>query len=99
MRMAIQGKESFKKMLTAVPVMVALLAATIALVTDLRSRRIPNWLTLSAFSAGVVLNIVASGTQGGVSALEGAALGFGLLIPFYVLRVMGAGDVKLLAAC
>jgi prepilin peptidase CpaA len=86
-------------MLTAVPVVVAILAVSIALITDLRTRRIPNWLTVTAFLAGVVLNLVASGTQGGVSAIEGAALGFGLLIPFYVLRVMGAGDVKLLAAC
>ncbi|MCA1645318.1 MAG: prepilin peptidase [Chloroflexi bacterium] len=86
-------------MLTALPLVVAVFAASIALVTDLRSRRIPNWLTVTAFLAGVVLNLIASGTQGGLSALEGAALGFGLLIPFYLLRVMGAGDVKLLAAC
>jgi prepilin peptidase CpaA len=86
-------------MLTALPVVVALLVASIALVTDLRSRRIPNWLTVPALLLGLMLNLIVSGKDGGISALEGAALGFGLLIPFYLMRVMGAGDVKLLAAC
>ena len=86
-------------MFEVVPVVVAVLAASYALVTDVRSRRVPNWLTAGGFVAGILLNLLAFGPQGGLSALGGGALGFALLIPFYLMGVMGAGDVKLLAAC
>lgn len=76
----------------------AFLAATIALLTDVRGRRIPNWLTLSALAVGVVANLITGGADGMGSALAGAAIGFGLLLPFYLVGAMGAGDVKLLAA-
>jgi prepilin peptidase CpaA len=83
--------------LQAVPILIAVTAASIALVTDVRTRRIPNWLTLGACVFGLLLSLLVGGLQGGVSSLAGAALGFLLLIPFYVIRAMGAGDVKLLA--
>ena len=86
-------------MFEVVPVVVAVLAASYALVTDVRSRRVPNWLTAGSFVAGVALNLLVYGPQGALSALGGGALGFALLIPFYLMGVMGAGDVKLLAAC
>jgi prepilin peptidase CpaA len=78
--------------------MIAVLAAAIALVTDLRFRRIPNWLTGSALLAGLAANTFLNGAEGAVSSLEGAALGLAILLPFYLFRTMGAGDVKLLAA-
>lgn len=62
---------------------------------DIKSRRIPNWL--------VVTGLVSSlGTQaflgnGGFSAWSlGLLVGFGLFLPLYVMRAMGAGDVKLM---
>ena len=76
----------------------ALSAASLAAVIDVFSRRIPNWLTLAAFTGGVVLNGWLNGTGGVADALAGAVLGFALLLPFYAMRAMGAGDVKLLAA-
>ena len=82
----------------ALVIAVAILAASMALVTDVRTRRIPNWLTVSVLLAGLLVNMLANGTDGAVSALTGAALGFALLIPFYAMGAMGAGDVKLLAA-
>jgi prepilin peptidase CpaA len=88
----------------ALPFIAAALVASIALVTDLRSRRIPNWLTASGLLLGLAGHLWLDGLSGGLSALGGAALGFGLLFPFYVMRIMGvghavgAGDVKLLAA-
>ena len=85
-------------MFAAVPIVLAVGAVSIALVTDLRSRRVPNWLTAGAFMTGLVVNLLVFGPQGGLSALGGGALGFALLIPFYLLRAVGAGDVKLLAA-
>lgn len=77
---------------------VAIIAAVIALVTDVRHRRIPNWLTASTLVIGLVANTALHGIDGAVSSLAGAGLGLAILLPFYVFRTMGAGDVKLLAA-
>jgi prepilin peptidase CpaA len=72
--------------------------ASVAAVIDVRWRRIPNWLTFSALVGGLVLNLMRFGPPGGLVALGGAALGLGVLVPFYAIRAIGAGDVKLLAA-
>lgn len=68
-----------------------------ACVTDLRSRRIPNWLSLGGLLAGLLANSLLSGGLGLGSALMGAGLGLALFLPLYALRAMGAGDVKLMA--
>jgi prepilin peptidase CpaA len=70
----------------------------IAAVTDLRSHRIPNWLTYPAVVLGIGLHAASGGIGGCVFGLQGLFLGMGLLIVFYVLGGMGAGDVKLLGA-
>ncbi len=74
-----------------------LLAAAAA--SDLRERRVSNELNVMIFSCGVVFAAVFHGMGAGVlSAL--AATGVALLIwfPMFALRLMGAGDVKLIAA-
>lgn len=69
-------------------------------VYDFRQRRVPNWLVLAG--AAVALAALAFGAQPfGVawsSALLGAGAGFAFLLFFYVIRLMGAGDVKFAAA-
>ncbi|MDD2918565.1 prepilin peptidase [Rhodoferax sp.] len=82
-----------------------------AVVFDLRQRRIPNALVLLALGAGLFINLIgpqiwlrgtglltsypsALGAQG---ALLGALTGLAVFLPFYLLRAMGAGDVKLMA--
>ena len=72
----------------------AVLLATIAAWTDLRSRRIPNWLTVSGLVLGLITNTVLSGWVGLKASLEGAGLGLALLLPFVLLRSLGAGDWK-----
>jgi prepilin peptidase CpaA len=77
------------------------LAVLIATVTDLRSRRIPNWLTVSTLVLGFVLNALIaypSPVAGLWLAAKGFALAFGLNLVMYMLHMTGAGDVKLLAA-
>jgi prepilin peptidase CpaA len=70
-----------------------------AAVIDWRTCRIPNWLTVGGMLFGLLYNAVAHGfTAGLLPALAGLAVGLVLLLPLYVLRVMGAGDVKLMAA-
>lgn len=76
----------------------ALLLAVCAGWTDLRWRRIPNWLTVSGLLLGVVVNSVVSGLAGVKTSLLGVALGLALLLPFVLLRSLGAGDWKLAGA-
>jgi len=75
-----------------------MLLAAIAGWTDLRARRIPNWLTVPALLAGVAVNSVLSGWSGLKTSLLGAGLGLALLLPFVLLRSLGAGDWKLAGA-
>jgi prepilin peptidase CpaA len=80
------------------PWIPALLVATAAGITDWRYRRIPNWLTVSGFAAGVTVNTILYRWPGLKAALLGALLGLGLLLPFVLLRSLGAGDWKLAGA-
>jgi prepilin peptidase CpaA len=74
----------------------ALLA--LACISDLRTRRIPNVLTFSAIAAALVFHLLAGGWRAAGSSIAGCSLGALLFFPMFVLRGMGAGDVKLLAA-
>jgi prepilin peptidase CpaA len=65
---------------------------------DIRTRRIPNYLTLGVALAGLGFQLGSHGLSGLLHGFLGLALGFGLLIIPYILGGMGAGDVKALAA-
>ena len=71
-----------------------LLAAAVA--TDLRSHRIPNLLLLPALSLALMLHTLTGGTDGLIAAATGLTLGLAVLLPFYSVGGMAAGDVKLL---
>jgi prepilin peptidase CpaA len=77
---------------------LVIIFAGIAGWSDLRRRRIPNWLTVPGLVAGIVANSVVSGWPGARSSLLGAGLGLGLLLPFVLIRSFGAGDWKLVGA-
>jgi prepilin peptidase CpaA len=81
-------------------VLLVLLALLIgAAVYDVRYRKIPNWLSMSGIVLGFAINFAIGPPEGGVLfALKGFAAGFGLYLLLYVLRAMGAGDVKLMGA-
>ncbi len=84
------------------PTLLALIAtavvALIALVWDLRTRRIPNALTVSAFVAALVFHTVVGGMAGLGTSLAGFATGFGLLFVLWIIGGGGGGDVKLMGA-
>jgi prepilin peptidase CpaA len=80
------------------PGVVAVVTALIACATDLRTRRIPNAITVSSTLAAVAVQTVSGGIPGASHALGGALAGAALFFPFFALRGLGAGDVKLLAA-
>ena len=64
---------------------------------DLSSRRIPNYLTFGSAALALVYALATTGWSGVGIGLGGWALGVALFIPFFLLRGMGAGDVKLAA--
>ncbi|OLL28062.1 peptidase A24 [Burkholderia sp. SRS-W-2-2016] len=79
-----------------VPLCVIVLAI-VAASTDLTARRIPNRLIALGLAAALAVQMSLHGQLAGALAwLAGAACGFALLLPFYLLRGMAAGDVKLL---
>ena len=76
----------------------ALAAALLtAVVTDLRSQRIYNWLTFPLMLAGVVFHTVAFGLDGLAFSASGLGLGAAVMLLPFLLGMMGAGDVKLMA--
>lgn len=79
---------------------ILLLLVTAAAVFDLKSRRIPNGLVLVGLVASLILQIIFSSFSslyGFKNWGYGLLVGFGLFLPLYLLRAMGAGDVKLMA--
>ena len=77
---------------------VLVLMVAIAAVYDVRFRRIPNWLVLTGLVLGLGLNSYLFQWTGARASLLGICLAFGIYFPLYMLRGMGAGDVKLMAA-
>jgi prepilin peptidase CpaA len=80
------------------PWIPAVLVAIGAGILDWRYRRIPNWLTVSGLAAGVAVNTILYRWPGLKAALLGTLLGLGLLLPFVLVRSLGAGDWKLAGA-
>jgi len=77
---------------------LVLLFSLIAGWMDYRTRRIPNWLTVSGALWGIFLQVGATGPHGYHSALEGMGLALACLLPLVLLRAMGAGDWKMMGA-
>jgi prepilin peptidase CpaA len=69
-----------------------------AVASDARFHRVPNFLTLPALCAALLVSPWVGGAGGPIEALAGAALGFALLVGPYAIGGMGAGDVKALMA-
>jgi prepilin peptidase CpaA len=81
------------------PLTATLLGASAwAVREDLLAHRIPNRLTGSLLCLGCLLQFAFGGWSALGQAALGALVGLGILLPLYLLRAMGAGDVKLLAA-
>src|SRR6266581_3655070 len=75
-------------MMPPMPIRVTLsLVVLVAAITDLQSRRIPNWLTLPALPAGLIAQTV-----------YGDGFWPGLLGALFAVGAGGAGDVKLFTA-
>lgn len=78
--------------------LLAIGVAAVAVVTDLRRRRIPNALTVPAVVVGLAANAFVAGLAGLGWATAGLLIGGSLFLVPVTLGGMGAGDLKLLAA-
>lgn len=68
----------------------------VATFTDLASHRIPNLLLAPALSIALLSWVLSGGIGGVLFSLAGLGVGLIMLLPFYAVGAMGAGDVKLL---
>ena len=75
--------------------LIVLLAAAI---TDIRSYKIPNFLTFSGMLCGILYHTVQNGLSGFLFSTGGILVGMSLFILFYLSGGMGAGDVKLMGS-
>ncbi|MBN3523338.1 A24 family peptidase [Paenibacillus apiarius] len=69
-----------------------------AFITDIFTRKIPNKLTMTACAAAVVGHGIMNGWNGIAFSVAGALSGFGFMLLLFLVRAVGAGDVKLFAA-
>lgn len=78
---------------------ILLLFLVVAAIHDWRSYRIPNWLTFGGAACGVAYAAAVPFSPGAgvLWSLGGLLLGMAIVLPLYMLRAMGAGDVKLIA--
>lgn len=77
-------------------VLVLLLFLTVN--SDMRYFRIKNLHIICGLSAGFVLNLLSDGLQGLVSSFLAAMIPIFILLLLFVMRMMGAGDIKLYSA-
>jgi prepilin peptidase CpaA len=94
-------------LLIFIPLLILVAILLTAVVSDVRTRRIPNKLIVLGLALGFLCQLLAIfwydfylnffGVTTISSALLGSLTGFGIFIPLYAFRLLGAGDVKLLA--
>lgn len=84
--------------LATISVYFMLATMLLATLIDIVKHRIPNVLVAPAIAIALVLKTQAGGVEGLLMALGGLGVGLAMPMPLYLMRVMGAGDVKLLAA-
>jgi prepilin peptidase CpaA len=69
----------------------------VASVFDLRTRRVPNALVVAGLVSALFLQTWEGGWDGLANGLSGFGLGLALMLPGWLLRFTGGGDVKLFA--
>jgi prepilin peptidase CpaA len=77
---------------------ILLLLVSIAAVNDLATRRIPNRLLLAGLGCALGLRLLSADPVSALlAAFGGMAAGLAMFLPFYLMRGMAAGDVKMIA--
>jgi prepilin peptidase CpaA len=73
-------------------------AISISVIEDVRRGKIPNAITFPTLVVALVYHFLTAGLPGLLFSTGGLAVGMGLFIIPYIMRGMGAGDVKLIGA-
>ncbi|MBN1288948.1 MAG: prepilin peptidase [Actinobacteria bacterium] len=71
---------------------------TAVVISDIRTRKVPNALNIIGFGAGIMVGLLKGGAFQLVNSILGALLGLGILLIPFLLKMVGGGDVKFLAA-
>lgn len=80
------------------PLVILTVFCTCAVYFDLRFARIPNALNAVGLLFGPIARFATGGTSSLRESLAGALLGLVIMLGPFLLRMVGAGDVKFLAA-
>lgn len=72
--------------------------ALCAAVMDVRTRRIPNWFTLSTLAGALVLQVISGGLHALALSFAASLIAGSLFLVLFMAGGMGGGDVKLIAA-
>lgn len=67
-------------------------------IDDLRSKKVHNWLFLACAALAISVGVATAGFAGFNIAMIGFVSGIVALLPLVLLKVIGAGDMKLFAA-
>ncbi len=77
---------------------LAALLLLAGVVNDLRERKVRNPIVLAGFAVGVITALTTAGLQGLMIASLSLLTAIVAILPMYLMRVIGGGDVKLFAA-
>ncbi|HPN92949.1 MAG TPA: A24 family peptidase [bacterium] len=76
--------------------LAVLVAASVA--TDIKLRKIHNAVTMPAILSGLILNALNDGASGAMFSLYGILLATGMMALPFIMKGIGGGDLKMLAA-
>jgi prepilin peptidase CpaA len=80
------------------PTLVATAILAAGVVDDFRSRKFHNWLFLVCVAVAALSVLLAGGVQSFSIALLGLLAGVAVFLPLVMMKIIGAGDMKLMAA-
>lgn len=70
----------------------------LALITDVKFQKLPNWLTAGGMATGIIYHLIVDGLEGLLFSFFGLLVAGAIFLLLYVFKAIGAGDVKLFAA-
>lgn len=85
-------------MSSSLPLITASLIVLAGVIDDLRTRKFHNWLFLVCTAIAFAMSVAIGGLSGLGTAVSGFVAGLAVLLPLVLTNVIGAGDMKLLAA-
>lgn len=89
---------SFLKLTTVLPTLTASAIVAAAVVDDFRTRKFHNWLFIVCVAVAAIEVFAVGGLSGISVALLGFLAGIAIFLPLVLMRIIGAGDMKLMAA-